>query len=109
MGNVTVSIGGRSHALACADGEEAHVQQLAQLIDEKARLSGATGQTEARMLLFAALMLADELLDLRGRAAAPAPASAPAPMPDEVAERLGALAARVENLADLLESDAAKP
>ncbi|EJL28754.1 cell division protein ZapA [Novosphingobium sp. AP12] len=105
MGNVTLSIGGRNFTLASADGEEAHVARLGRLIDEKAAASGAAGQTETRMLLFAALMMADELHELRRRVAEPA-APAPAGIPPVLAERLGRIASRVENLASLLESDA---
>lgn len=105
MGNVTLSIGGRSFTLASADGEEAHVARLGRLIDEKAAASGAAGQTETRMLLFASLMMADELHELRKRAAQ-APAPAASEIPPAMAERLSRIASRVENLASLLESDA---
>ncbi|MFC3214767.1 MULTISPECIES: cell division protein ZapA [Novosphingobium] len=99
MGNVTLSIGSREFTLACSDGEEGHIRRLGEVVDAKVAAAGAVGQTESRMLLFAALMLADELHELRVRPAVSA-------IPDEVGERLAALAARVENLADLLESDA---
>lgn len=102
MGNVTLSIAGRSFTLASADGEEAHVARLGRLIDEKAAASGAAGQTETRMLLFAALMLADELHELRSRAAA----SKPPEIGPDVTDRLARIATRVENLALLLESEA---
>lgn len=105
MGNVTVSIGGRSFTLASANGEEAHVAELGRLIDEKAAASGAAGQTETRMLLFAALMLADELHELRKRSSEISAPKSPEIGP-EVAERLARIASRVENLASLLESDA---
>jgi len=100
MGNVTLSIGGRSFTLACADGEEMHVTRLGRLIDDKAAASGAEGQTETRMLLFAALMMADELDELRKRPKT-------AEISPDFTERLGRIASHVENLASLLESDAA--
>ncbi|MEE4450869.1 cell division protein ZapA [Novosphingobium resinovorum] len=112
MGNVTLGIGGREFMLACADGEEAHILRLARLIDSKASASGAVGQTETRMLLFAALMMADELHELRSRPEPQpqlpmeVPVEVPA-IPPQFAERLVRIAARVENLADLLETDAA--
>ncbi|MYL97025.1 cell division protein ZapA [Novosphingobium sp. FGD1] len=111
MGNVTLSIGGRSFTLASANGEEAHVEALGRLIDEKVRAAGVSGQTETRMLLFASLMLADELHELRSR---PAPEPVPEPvaspieaprMPREAGERLARIAARIENLASLLEGE----
>ncbi len=106
MSNVTLSIGGRSFTVACAEGEEAHILGLGTTIDGKlAAMDGMAGQSESRMLLFAALLLADELHE-----AAANPSSGPQAalettdaMP-QFAQRLGALAAKVENLADRLES-----
>jgi cell division protein ZapA len=107
MANVTLTIGGREFMLACADGEEAHVTRLAQMIDEKLAQAGVVGQTEPRMLLFASLMLADELHELRQRPAATAPAPAPEPeIPEVLVEELVRIADHVENLADLLEQRA---
>lgn len=111
MGNVTFSIAGRAFTLACADGEEEHIARLGALVDEKANAAGAAGQTESRMFLFASLMLADELHELRARAAAalatppeqaPTPAPATPQVPADLAERIARIADRVENLALLV-------
>lgn len=104
MSNVTLSIGGRDYAVACAPGEEAHVRGLGALIDAKIKAMGtAAGHSETRDLLFATLLLADEVHELgqRGGPAAPAPAQAPAD--DRIADKLEALAARLESCADALE------
>lgn len=102
MSEVALQVGGRSYKLACADGEEEHLRHLAGVIDEKlATLGPASGVSEAQGLLFAALFLADELVDARRKAARPAP-------PDEatevaleiVADRLEALATALENTAN---------
>ncbi|MBO9726626.1 MAG: cell division protein ZapA [Novosphingobium sp.] len=108
MANVTLTIGGREFMLACADGEEAHITRLAQMIDEKLAQAGVVGQTEPRMLLFASLMLADELHELRQRpTVAPPPPPAPEPeIPEVLVEELVRIADHVENLADLLEQRA---
>ena len=98
MGQVVVDIGGRSYPLSCRDGDEAHLAELAAGIATKAdgltRSLGA--MSEARLLLMAALMVADELHDIR-RGGAP-------PASDETAlqERLQALAERAERLAETL-------
>lgn len=100
MSNVSLSIGGRQYSIACGEGEEAHISELGRRID--AKLSGMQGghsQSEARSLLFAALLLADENFELENRASAPAAA----PPPDPAEE----LAPILENLADRLESCAA--
>jgi cell division protein ZapA len=104
MSNVTLSIGGRDYAVACAEGEEAHVRGLGALIDGKIKAMGATaGHSETRDLLFATLLLADEIHDLqRGGGAAPAAVAAPA-ADDRFADKLEALAARLESCADGLE------
>ena len=115
MSNVTLTVGGRNYTVACAKGEEAHVQALGQMIDGKVRqMEGLASQTESRMLLFAALLLADELHEARSGAPAPAPNPAPAPAQQPAASALNdaalaALALRLENLAARLEGEAAVP
>ena len=100
MGQVSVEIGGRTYQLSCRDGEETHLQGLAAALAEKAAsLTVSLGQlSEPRLLLMSALMMADELHDVKRGVA---PASPPAAVPDE---RLAALVARVEALAGRLEA-----
>ena len=97
MSNVTLQIGGRSYIVACAAGEEAHVEALGQLIDDKIRDLGTSGHNEVRLLLFAALLLADELHEARGKGATAAVAA-----PDH-AQTLELLAGRLEKYAASLE------
>ena len=95
MSNVSLKIGGRDYTVACAEGEEDHVRTLGALIDGKIADLGNAAQGETRQLLFAALLLADELHEARGKLAASDPqAHAPA---------LERLAARLENIASALE------
>jgi cell division protein ZapA len=107
VSNVSLSIGGRSFTVACAEGEESHVLGLGAAIDGKlAAMGGTSGQSETRMLLFAALLLADELHEAEANpasAAIIAPEAVADPLP-QVANRLDALAVRLENLAMQLES-----
>ncbi len=101
MGQVVVEIGGRNYALSCRDGDESHLEELAAGIATKADgLTRSLGtMSEARLLLMAALMVADELYDMRsGRA--PLPAAAEADI--ETSLRLTALAVRAERLAESL-------
>lgn len=97
MSNVTLQIGGRSYLVACAAGEEDRVQELGQMIEDKVRELGPAGHNETRLLLFAALLLADELHEARKKGGSPAPAA-------DQADVLEALAARLENCASALES-----
>jgi cell division protein ZapA len=97
MSNVTLSIGGRQFIVACAEGEEDHVSGLGRMIDSKLTAMGdMAGQSEARTLLFAALLLADEVHEVQYRTPA-------ASLPNSAAERLNAIATRLENLAESLE------
>lgn len=67
MAEVAVVVAGRSYALACRDGDEARLRELAAEIAARAdRLTATLGaMSEARLLLMSALMIADELHDLR--------------------------------------------
>lgn len=60
---VNVMVNGRAYTIACDDGEEEHLKALGTEVDAKVReLLGAVGQVgESRLLLMAALLLADEL------------------------------------------------
>ena len=106
MAQVDVEIAGRRYDVACRDGEEAHLRSLAAIVDKRATdAAGAVGAlTETRQLLFAALLLADDLKDARAGAGLPDPT--PPPPDTTVAAALERLAARLENLAESLESDA---
>ena len=100
MSNVTLHIGGRDYTVACADGEEAHVTGLGRMISAKLDEMGGTGnQSEVRTLLFAALLLADEVHELKGRPE-PEPRRASDP---EIDAALNRVADRLENIANTLE------
>lgn len=102
MSNVTLTISGREYTVACAEGEEAHVSGLGRMIDAKLSAMGnMAGQGETRQLLFAALLLADELHEASaGRATTPA---AVTPNLDLHAARLEAIATALETCASHLE------
>jgi len=69
MAQVTLSVNGRPYVVGCEDGQEPHLTELARLFDAQVRqVSQDVGQLgETRLFLMAALLLADELADLRGR------------------------------------------
>lgn len=72
MPQVSIQIASRTYELACGDGEEARVQELAAYVDEKVselRLQ-LPGTPEVKLLVFAALLLAEESREARGIAKA---------------------------------------
>jgi cell division protein ZapA len=107
MASVEVEIASRKYAVSCRDGEEDHLRSVARIVDQKA-LDAATALgslSEARQLLFAALLLADEIKELRAGIAPPPPAE-----PDPaIAAALDGIAQRMERLADRLEGGASNP
>ena len=65
MALITLNVNGRGYEMACDDGQEAHLQKLAEYIDEKVQgLARSAGQAgEKRVLVMASLLIADELFE----------------------------------------------
>lgn len=106
MSNVTLKIGGRNFTVASADGEESHVEMLGRMIDDRLkRMGSATGQSESRTLLFAALLLADELHEAHNRPDGAGQPPAPSSADPVLLKRIADLSARVEKLAARIEHD----
>lgn len=105
MAQVTVRINGYSYTLGCEDGQERHLQAMAEQVETRINsikaLGGQSG--EARLLVLAALLMADELHDMKieldsARTARPAARPDPA-----LARTLGRLANRAEEIAASLD------
>ena len=101
MAQVSLQINGYGYILGCADGEEEHLSALAADLDRRIDdIKVSTGPSgEARMLLMAALVLSDELHDLRELAKQGDGVSASKPEP-KGGRRLRGLAKRAEAMAD---------
>lgn len=107
MAEVRLNIVGREYIVTCRDGEEHRLLELGRMVDDKAREAGgsAGGLNESRQLLFAALLLADQVNDSGNSAPA---VQANASSIDEatalkMAQSLQKLAERVESFASGLE------
>jgi cell division protein ZapA len=116
MAQVTVSVNNRAYTIACDDGEEDHLLDLARYVDAQTQgLVKGLGQIgEARLLLMSALLIADQLAEADERiadltaqlegAAKPVDASAQGSanaaelsrMLENATRRIEALAARLE-------------
>jgi cell division protein ZapA len=115
MAQVTLRINGYAYTLGCQDGEEAHLHAMAAEVDR--RIDGVKASAgpsgEARMLVIAALLMADDIYELRQKVAATGPgaqdsaqdsATGSAPAADgRLGRRLGKLAKRAEDIAAGLE------
>lgn len=66
---VNVMVNGRAYTIACDEGEEDHLRELAGHIDAKMReLLGSVGQVgDQRLLLMAALLVTDEYFEAAQR------------------------------------------
>jgi cell division protein ZapA len=67
MGEINLTINGRNFGISCDDGQEQRVSDLAHYVDNRVKniaKAGAAGN-ESHLLVLTALMLADEVFDLR--------------------------------------------
>ncbi len=102
MAQVTVRINGYSYTVGCQDGEEQHLLAMAgeveRRIDSIRATAGPSG--EARMLVMAALLMADDLYE---KEAVLAGRTVPAAADPKLGRRFGRLAKRAEDIAAGLE------
>jgi len=72
LAQLTIEVNGRPYLVGCEDGQEERLAALATQVDEQvrrlARDVGSLGET--RLILMCALLMADELSDLRAEAEA---------------------------------------
>jgi cell division protein ZapA len=101
--DLVVTVNGHLHTVSCDDGQEPRLRRLAQQVDARVgEFAAAVGQVgESRLLLLAALLLADQLSDageaVEGeRTRHEMALSAVAETVDQLSARLEAIAARLE-------------
>lgn len=118
MGQVNVSINDRSYSVACGDGEEDHLRELARYLDNHvSELAKTVGQVgDARLLLLAGLLISDEYSDALERVetltaevaslkkANDAQAALDEQVEDKVAALLGQATVRIGKIAERLEA-----
>jgi cell division protein ZapA len=107
MAQITVSINGRGYPVACSDGEEQRITELARYIDAKVKgFAQELGQIgEARLLVLTALVLADELAEAQEGASRPHGGNGAAREDAKVLSGIENLAMRIEAVAARLEAD----
>lgn len=98
---VTISIVGRAYEISCDEGQETVVLDLAKEVDRRASdLMRSVGQVgDARLLAMVALLMVDEIADLRRRLG-----EGDHPGDSALASGIEVLARRVDAIADRLGS-----
>ena len=104
MAQVDVSVNGQSYRIACEDGQEDRLVDLAAMVDEKViGLVNQIGQVGSnRLLVMAALIIADELVDLKNEAVSSQELKDNTNQQDTVLA-LQEITKRIENIADQVE------
>ncbi len=71
MSEVNVSINGRQYGIACDEGQEQRVMDLANFVDDrlKAIKAAGAGTNDSHLLVLTSIIMADELFDARDAAA----------------------------------------
>ncbi len=108
MAQVNVAIHGKVYGIACDDGQEHRVQQLAGYVDMRLReiASAGAATTEPHLLVLTALVLADEIFDNKANMAVPAqPVEDRLNEDDEriIVDAINHLAARIDSVAERLQ------
>ncbi|HKM65318.1 MAG TPA: cell division protein ZapA [Acidisphaera sp.] len=105
MGTITVRLGTITQTVSCADGQEAHLAAMAGEVERRIarlrELGGGSVGGDLQLMVLAALMLADEVHDLRAELATkPREIVREVPMPErDLAAYLDSLARRAEEIA----------
>lgn len=71
MAEINININGRQFGIACDDGQEQRVQDLAAYVDARLKeISSAGGATnESHLLVLTSLVMADEMFDMKAASA----------------------------------------
>ena len=102
MSQVEITINGRQYRVACEDGQETHLTNLANYFDGKmASLIEEVGQIgDTSLMVMAGLLIADELSDLNQELADMRSAAE-----RESAGQISSIAEKIETLADTLDAE----
>ena len=107
MAQVDVTINDRSYRIACDDGQDGHLTELANYVDGRVQeLVSSVGQVgDARLLVMASLLIADELSEsLTALNSRDLPKEDTSPTMEHVAQTMENLAAHIERIAARLEA-----
>lgn len=113
MAEISITINGRSYGIACDDGQEKRVRELASYVDARLREIARAGaaSNESHLLVLTSIILADEIAEARSggpgsRPVQQAPISGISMTEDEeeaIVSAIDLLAARIDSIASNLQ------
>lgn len=106
MAQIRVNVAGNSYTLACADGEQDHLTRLVAAVDQRASdLKAKLGHVnEAKLMLMAAVLLADELEESTGAGSVTDPATTASVPEESAATILDGVTREIEQIANHMRS-----
>lgn len=107
MATIQIVVNGRTYDLACEEGEAGRLTEIAGEVDRRvgalARSQGQAG--EARLLLMACLLIADELAEAKAQLQRPSVSETPRRKLDErLVATIDRLSKRIESIAAHVEA-----
>lgn len=105
MAEVNVTINGRTFGIACDDGQEQRVLDLAHYVDERLKAiagAGAAGN-DMHLMVLTSIVIADEVFDLLEGAPANNGAAANPEDDKKVVNAIDHLAARIDSIANSIQ------
>lgn len=108
MAEVSVAIHGKTYGIACDDGQERRVQELARYVDVRLREIAVAGaaSNESHLLVLTALVMADEIFDMKQSRGADVSVPGEERLSEEderlIVDAINHLAARIDSVADRL-------
>jgi cell division protein ZapA len=116
MAEISININGRSYGIACDDGQERRVRELASYVDSRLREIARAGaaSNESHLLVLTSIILADEIAEARSGIGQHAARHAPAQTPisgismteedeEAIVSAIDLLAARIDSIATSLQ------
>ena len=110
MAEISITINGRNFGIACDDGQERRVQDLARYVDMRLKEIARAGaaSNESHLLVLTAIILADEIADMKATGnALPQPSQTGVRINEEeeeaIVSAIDLLAGRIDQIAASLQ------
>jgi cell division protein ZapA len=109
MAEISITINRRNYGIACDDGQERRVTELARIVDQRLREIARAGAAtnESHLLVLTSIILADEIADLKAAGAVSPGSTMGVKMNDEeeeaIVSAIDLLAGRIDQIASSLQ------